>query len=127
MYVPPDRMLSSRSYSFFAAACFSAAVSGFDSSASFVFSLSSICLCRSSALERSTSLGSGPFLAGGGDLETDLRRSGGARRSGEGEREVGDLFLPEAEPFCSGSAGSADGSRALLSTAAAMLVGRLVR
>lgn len=78
IYVPPDRMVSSRSYSFFAAACFSAAVSGFASSAFATFSLSSICLCRSKALDRSTSRGRCPARPGG-DLEKDRGRRGGAR------------------------------------------------
>jgi hypothetical protein len=89
MYVPPDRMLSSFSYSAFAAACFSSPVRGFAGAAS-SRCRSSSWRFRSCARSLSTSRGSGSLRRGGErDREYDLRRSDGASRRGEGEREGG--------------------------------------
>ena len=118
MYVPPDRMLSSFSYSAFAAACYSSAVKGFSGAASSRF-LSSSWRFRSCARSRSTSRGSGSLRRGGErDREYDRRRSGGASRRGEGEREGG----ARLRELLSGAVGSpsAEGERATGSATMAM-------
>lgn len=83
-------MLSSLSYSAFAAACFSASVSGLVDPASARCRISN-CRARSNALDRSTSRGRGA-LRGGGDVERDVVRSrrGGPCCRGDGEREIDD-------------------------------------
>jgi len=68
-----------------------------------------------------TSLGKAPFREGppgGGDLEYDRLRT---RRSGEGDRDVGDLLRAEDVPFGAASAASGDGSRTADWTVAAIL------
>lgn len=115
MYVPPERILSSFSYSAFAAACFSASVSGFAGSTSSLCRISS-CLALSRARARSTSRGNGPF--GGGDLEIERLRSGGASRRGEGDRDVGERFR---DISMGGSPGSGVGRRTADCITAAIL------
>lgn len=92
IYVPPDRIVSSVSYSAFAEACFSSAVKGFRlvSSDSFGLNLASNSRSRSS-ISRSCSP---PFL-----LRSPLGPAGGGRRRvGEGDRDGGDLFLAAEGP-----------------------------
>lgn len=111
-------MFNNLSYSAFAAACFSSSVRGFAGAFSSRWRSSSwrfLSIARS----RSTSRGRGSLRRGGEcDREYERRRSGGASRRGEGEREDGArlrvmLSGAEASP-------STEGSRAGGSTTAAM-------
>ena len=118
IYVPPDRMVNSFSYSAFAAACFSSALKGFSGAASSRFRSSSWRF-RSCARSLSTSRGSGSLRRGGErDREYDRRRSGGASRRGDGEREGG----ARLRELLSGavSSPSAEGERATGSATVAM-------
>lgn len=100
MYVPPDRMFRSFSYSALAAACFSSSVIGFLVASCFSRDRNRSCSMRSrSSGSRFSSRLRVPLwaVATGGDL---LRR-------GEGDREGGDRFLRFEGPgeYASGGGG----------------------
>lgn len=120
--MPPERAVNSFSYSTLAATCFSSSESGFAGSASSLCRISS-CLALSKARERSTSRGSGPLVRCG-ELEPSRRRTAGASRRGEGDRDTGDRLRVKGSG--DGSPGSGDGSRTADCTADAMTLESLV-